>query len=199
MLLFTAAGTTQRHQALPVDWGPVQVVKDVVVGHLERDLGQENHDPEDEHIQSQDQEMAQDEDQYPGQDTDHSPDPKRGIGTGQDLTQDQPLRISLTLQAGKIQVHLGQLSKSQALRNSCGPNCSVQSRQLSQPMISWGNRDYWWGDLLARRTCTEVSRYTVLRSLNWMLQKSRIFIKAREVYKIQTLSFIVVRFSCAWA
>lgn len=50
--------------------------------------------------------MAQDEDQYPVQDTDHSRDPKKGVGTGQDLTQDQPLRISLTLQEGKIQAHL---------------------------------------------------------------------------------------------
>lgn len=52
--------------------------------------------------------MAQDEDQYPGQDTDHSPGQKRGVGTGQDLTQGQPLRISPTLQAGKIQAHLDQ-------------------------------------------------------------------------------------------
>ena len=195
MLLFTAAGITRRHQTLPVGWGPAQVAKGVVVGHLETGLGQENHNPEDEHIQSQDREMAQDEDQHPGQDTDHSPHPKKGVGTGQDLTQGQPLRISLTLQAGKIQAHLDQWSKSQALRNSFGPNCSVQSRQLSQLMISWDNRDYWWGDLLAKRTSTEVSYYTVLRPLNWTLQKTRIFVKAREVYKIQTPSFLDVRFS----
>jgi hypothetical protein len=52
--------------------------------------------------------MAQDEDQYPGQDTGHNPDPKKGVGTGRDLTQDQPLRISLTLQAKESQAHLGQ-------------------------------------------------------------------------------------------
>jgi len=40
-----------------------------------------------------------------------------------------------------------------------------------------------------------VSYYTVLRPLNWTLQKTRIFVKAREVYKIQTPSFLGVTFS----
>jgi len=34
-----------------------------------------------------------------------------------------------------------------------------------------------------------------MRPLNWTLQKTRIFVKAREVYKIQTPSFLDVRFS----